>query len=467
MPLYSDPKVLSMYGNRLTSFAFDALLGKNQEFPTTYKSDITSYTWKMKGSFSFPTNILAPYLSSFTISNLEADALFKWEDEGPAYSYVLQQMHLPLLSLNLKGTLLEVSSAKQIPPVSKEAIEDIEKDVLLPDAYQISVTNSRNSSKQSERLVSLSYSLDQKLTHTLEATLGVIDWDAAYLYSLTKGALTLKASPNTNLFTISSQLLPQLTFLEDQSKSIYKSYSYQLFNVNTVTFPAVGLTYTLSQRLYRYQENFVKPLGSTVEIIKQEYAFDEESVTVHQVRYEQNFPLGDGNITPSVTASLYPVKQSLLPSLKYTVGPYVLSSSLLFSEYNSSLRKDTLKSAFSYTTKPFSASLSQTYDFTRTISSWEEALRLDGAFKEQLFSSFLSLSQRFTFSFLSSDGKPNYFDHITYDAAIPHLKVTYVTKGEATDLQGEKNCRLILQGRIYNFGGGENVLPLPWELTLP
>lgn len=107
MPLYSDPKVLSMYGNRLTSFAFDALLGKNQEFPTTYKSDITSYTWKMKGSFSFPTNILAPYLSSFTISNLEADALFKWEDEGPAYSYVLQQMHLPLLSLNLKGPCLK------------------------------------------------------------------------------------------------------------------------------------------------------------------------------------------------------------------------------------------------------------------------------------------------------------------------------------------------------------------------
>ncbi len=438
LPLYSDPKVLSLYGNRLTSFAFDALLGKNQEFPTTYKSDITTYTWKLKSSFSFPTNILSPYLSSFSISNLEADAQFKWQDEGPAYSYLLQQMHLPLLSLNLKGTLLDYFSTKEILPESKEPVEGQETDVLLPDAYHISVTNNDKTSKQSEKLVSLTYSIDQKLTHTFNATLGVIDWDAAYLYSLTKGSLSLKVSPNTNLFTISSELLPQLTFLEDQSKSIYMSRSYQLFNVNTVSIPAVGLTYTLSQRLYRYQENYVKPVGSPVETIEQEYAFNEESVTVHQIRYLQDYPLGEGTITPSVTASLYPVKQSLLPSLKYTIGPLSLSSSLLFNEVDSSLQKNTLKSAFNYSTKPLSASLSQTYDFTRTVSSWKEAMRLDGTFKEELFSSFLTLSQRFTFSFLTSDGKPNYFDHITSDAAIPHLKVTYVSKGEATDLQAEK-----------------------------
>lgn len=438
MPLYSDPKVLSLYANRLTSFAFDALLGKNQEFPTTYRSDITSYTWKLKGSFSFPTSILDPYLSSFTISNVEADALFKWQDAGPAYSYLLQQVHLPLLSLNLKGTLLDYSSKKQKTPQKKEAVAVKEKDVLLPDAYQITITNSGDSSKQRERLVSLTYSLNQKLTHTLDATLGVIDWESAYLYSLTKGTLALKVSPNTNLFTVSSELLPQLTFLEDQSKRIYRSKSYQLFNVNTVTVPAVGLTYTLSQRLYRYQENYVKTVGTTVEKIEQKYAFDKESVTVHQVRYQQNFSLAAGSITPSVTASLYPVRQSLLPSLKYTIGSFSLSSSLLFSEVDSSLRKDTLKSSFGYSTKPLSVSLSQSYDFTRTVASWEEAMRLDGSFKEQFFSSFFSLSQQFTFSFLTSDGQANYFDHITFDAAIPHLKVTYVSKGEATDLQAEK-----------------------------
>lgn len=438
MPLYSDPKVLSLYGNRLTSFSFDALLGKNQEFPRTYTSDITGYTWKMKGSFSLPTSTLSPYISSLTISNLEADALFKWQDDGPAFSYVLQQMHLPLFSLNLQGTLLDYSSTNPKTSESKESVEEKERDILLPEAYKIILDNGGDSSGESEKLISLSYSLDQRLTHTLDATLGVIDWDEAYLYSLTKGTVKLNASPNTKLFTISSELLPQLTFLEDQSKSIYKSYAYQLFNVNTVAVPSIGLTYTLSQRLYRYQENHEKPLGSPGVIIKQKYSFDDESVTVHQVRYQQSFPLGEATITPSITASLYPVRPSLLPSLKYSFGPLTLSSSLLFSEYESSLRKDSLKSSFSYTTRPLSVSLSGSYDFTRTLASWEEAMHLEGTVKEQFFSSFLTLSQRFSFSFLTSEGKPNYFDYFTYDAAIPHLKVTYALKGEASDLQSEK-----------------------------
>ena len=159
---------------------------------------------------------------------------------------------------------------------------------------------------------------------------------------------------------------------------------------------------------------------------------------MHQVRFQQSFPLGEATITPSVTASLYPVKQSLLPSLKYVLGPLSLSSSLLFSEYESSLRKDTLKSSFAYTSKPLSVSLSGSYDFTRTIASWEDAMHLEGTAKEQFFSSFLTMSQRFSFSFLTSDGKHNYFDHITYDTAIPHLKVSYALKGESSALQAEK-----------------------------
>jgi hypothetical protein len=347
-------------------------------------------------------------------------------------------MHLPLFSLNLQGTLLDYSSTNPKTSESKESVEEKERDILLPEAYKIILDNGGDSSGESEKLISLSYSLDQRLTHTLDATLGVIDWDEAYLYSLTKGTVKLNASPNTKLFTISSELLPQLTFLEDQSKSIYKSYAYQLFNVNTVAVPSIGLTYTLSQRLYRYQENHEKPLGSPGEIIKQKYSFDDESVTVHQVRYQQSFPLGEATITPSITASLYPVRPSLLPSLKYSFGPLTLSSSLLFSEYESSLRKDSLKSSFSYTTRPLSVSLSGSYDFTRTLASWEEAMHLEGTVKEQFFSSFLTLSQRFSFSFLTSEGKPNYFDYFTYDAAIPHLKVTYALKGEASDLQSEK-----------------------------
>ncbi|MGH0051958.1 MAG: hypothetical protein ACQ5SW_01025 [Sphaerochaetaceae bacterium] len=440
LPLYSDPKVRNLYGNRLTSFSFDALLGKSQEFPNTYRSDISNFTWKLKSSFTFPTTKTKPYLDSFSISNLEADAAFKWQDEGTSYAYLLQQLHLPLLSLTVRGTLLDYSSVRQEQDSKGEtsAIEENLQDPLLPDAYQLNLPRRAIEMSAGERFISLSYSFDQRLTHTLNATLGVIDWDDAYLYSLSKGSLLLRGSPNAMLFSFSSELLPQFTFLEDQSKSTYRSESWQLFNINTITVPAFGLTYTLSQRIYRYQRNYTKPVGTEPEISTQTYAFDEDSVTMHQLRYQQSFMLGKGSITPSMTASLYPVKQRLLPGLKYEIGPFTFASSLLFQEESSVLRKDTLNTSVGYATKPLTITLSQAYDFTKTVTSWEQAMRLTGSSKEQFFSSFFTLEQRFSFQFYTSDARMHYFDYLAFDAAIPHLKITYALQGEAADLRAER-----------------------------
>ncbi len=454
MPLYSDPKVLRLYGNRLSSFAFDAVLGKNQEFPSTYKSDITSYTWKLKGSFSFPSEHLSPYISSLQLSNIESDALFKWQNDGSEYGYLLQQLHFPLISASMKGTLVDISSqiGKQNSPSSAEKEEDreeteaLEEDLLLPKAYEIKQGTIIKQALDTKRMLSLSYSIDQKITHTLDATLGVIDWNEAYLYSLTKGSLLFKASPNTDMVTISSELLPQYSYLEDPSKTVYRSESWQLFSVNTATIPKVGLTYTLSQRLYRLQEDYSVPSGTPSETTVYKYAFDEDSVTVHQLRYQQSFQAGKGSFTPGVSANLYPLKQRLLGSLKYSLDALSVTSSLLFSEQESTLEKDTFSSAFNYRSEPITISLSQDYDFTRVVSSWEDAMQIKGSFSQKPFSTFLTLSERFSFSFLSEDSLQNYFEHITLDASIPYLAMSYVTKGEARDLQPEK-LQVDVQGK--------------------
>ncbi|MGE4453522.1 MAG: hypothetical protein AB7D92_03220, partial [Sphaerochaeta sp.] len=454
MPLYSDPKVLRLYGNRLTSFAFDAVLGKSQEFPTTYKSDITSYTWKLKGSFSFPSEHLSPYISSLQLSNIESDALFKWQNDGSEYGYLLQQLHFPLISASMKGTLLDLSGqiGEQRPPSSakkeedREETEAIEEDLLLPLSYEIEQKNIIQQSLDGKRMLSLSYTIDQRITHTLDANLGVIEWDDAYLYSLLKGSLQFKASPNTNIVTISSDLLPQYSYLEDPSKTVYRSESWQLFSIHTATIPKIGLTYTLSQRLYRLQRDYTVPIGTPSETTVYKYAFDEDSVTVHQLRYQQSYELGKGSLTPGVSANLYPLKQRLQGSLNYSWASLSLSSSLLFSEQDSTLQRDTLSSKVSYRSDPLSITLSQDYDFTRVVSSWEDAITINGTFTQKPFSTFLTLSERFSFSFLSDSSVRNYYEHITLDAAIPYLKMSYVTKGEASNLQSEK-LQVDVQGK--------------------
>ncbi len=440
LPYYSDPKVLRLYGNRMTTFSFDSLLGMEQDFPTTYQSDITSFTWKLNGSFNFPVTKLNPYLSTLKISSIQADAQFKWQSDGSTYSYLLQTLNLPTLTASMEGTLFEFSStinkATSSDDTDKNTASDT--DLLLPNAYSIKSTSSSSSSSSApKRLLSLSYSVTEKLTHTLDAELGVIQWDEdSYLYSLTKGSLLFKASPNTDLFVLSTELLPQYSYLEDQSKTIFRTSTYQVFNTNTITIPIIGLTYTLSQSLYRYQKNYTNTSGViTMTPTEQTYAFDDDSVTVHKLQLQKAFQAGSATLTPSITASLYPVTQSLLPTFTYAQGPLTVSSSFKFLEDDGSLEKDSFKNTVVLKSPDFNFSVKQAYDFTRSVDNWQQALSMTGSFDENLFSSLISLSQSFSYYVYSEDYIDNYFDYITLEAAIPYAKFKYTVDGGIDSLE--------------------------------
>lgn len=135
MPLYSDPSMQRLYGNRLTAFSIDALFGSSQDFPTDYSSDITSYTWRAGGKLSLPRDIASPYISKLEISKFDAAVTFQWKSVPPQsspqiYSYQISSMTLPDLSASMAGTLFtlkkdietkkEVAQPKALSPLEAE-----------------------------------------------------------------------------------------------------------------------------------------------------------------------------------------------------------------------------------------------------------------------------------------------------------------------------------------------------------
>ena len=440
-PAYSDPKVKRLYANRLTSFSFDSVLGKSQEFPTTYLNDITSYTWKLEGSFSFPVANLSPYLTSARISSVTARSRWDWKEETPGggYAYRLVSVTLPELSASLGGTLFSFSSPiaqnKSGQEGSTASTRTLETDALLPPAYPISQTQQTSGTKKMERSLSLTYSLDQKLNHTLQADGAQVDWEKdAYLYAQTKGSVLLSASPNSSLFTFSEELLPQYTRLDDQSKEAYRTEQFQLFSVTKASIPLLGFSYTLSQRIHRFQKTYTSQIVEQIDT----YSFDADSVTVHQMKVEKTLPLGLGSLKPSLTANLYPIRQSLIPSLTYTQGRFVVGASLSYAETNGILKKERATANFSYTTKLFSFSTQETYDYTKSVQFWFQALSVNQKAQLSLFDSRLVISELLSYQGRSSKGIDHYIDQLNLDFKIPYLSVTYISDGQVGMLQPQR-----------------------------
>ncbi|MGI6432871.1 MAG: hypothetical protein ACOXZ4_03270 [Sphaerochaetaceae bacterium] len=85
LPLYSDPKVMRDYRNRLTYFSLSSL-SRDFSIPIQYANDIVSYQWNLLASATFPTARLKPYITTLSLQklgmNVEWQALKKAEGSG-------------------------------------------------------------------------------------------------------------------------------------------------------------------------------------------------------------------------------------------------------------------------------------------------------------------------------------------------------------------------------------------------
>ncbi|MBO4393634.1 MAG: LPS-assembly protein LptD, partial [Spirochaetales bacterium] len=118
LPMRSDPAVRVDYLNRNTAFALDSLLGVEQFFPATYKSQST-YTWLVDSSYKMSVGNF-----NFSISSLKADVdykldLVKDEDWNYYYKPTVVEASLPYLNFSSDGVFVNLKGQ------SKKTTKDI------------------------------------------------------------------------------------------------------------------------------------------------------------------------------------------------------------------------------------------------------------------------------------------------------------------------------------------------------
>lgn len=473
LPLYSDPSVKSLYANRLTAFTIEGPLGKALEFPTDFKGDITTAVWKLNASFTFPSQYTKPYLSSLTIPTLTAQVTrkYKYDKIEKIYGWEYTEVVLPNLTARAAGTVFSFkkpvakkSAAPNPAPASKASIPS---DPLLVPFYAAEQPKKKSTTSAS-REITLSYTAEQRFNQRLKPESG----EKEYRYSLSKGSLRLFATPHSTWLTVTEELAPQLSIVEDLNKKTFYTKEAQLFLTSRIAVPIVGLEYQLSQRLARSKVTEDTKLGVTV--TEEGALFTKEQVTTHRLLLSKSFALGAGSIKGSVTMVLPPLQQSLVPLLTWQSGPVTLSASAKFLEEDEALTADQVSASFKYSDGLFTASFAPTYRLKEEGLLWSERLSLSQAFSWQSPSKFWNLGQTFDFSGASKTYGAHYVDRLSIKAQIPHLLLSYSVSGPIEHLKPLelKGSIALLEGqwrfykrRIALFWGIESSLSFQFQDT--
>lgn len=460
MPYYSDPAVRRLYGNRLTAFSFDSLFGKRQEFPSDYTGDVRSYTWKANGSFIFPTKIFGKYIQQAKVSTLNASIDWNWgkDTNTSLYSYRVQKLTLPELQATISGQLFswerplgKVPKPKGADTATHAAMEPFSLDATLDKAYVPTLaTKTKVVPTNLKQSITLGYSVDEKLTYSAS---NLEDPNATWetnknIYTSTNPTLSLDVVLHPTYFTFNQKISSPFITSEDRTKATYLTRQFQITSATNAAVPLIGLTYTLEQKLYTFRDS----QGLTYESLETDYAFTKANVTKHQVRLAKSFVVGAGTLSPSVTATLYPLTQSLLPALGYAIGPWDLFSSLKFIDRQGNLIPQLFSSSAKFSIPHVTLSLAGTYDLEVLGSDRWSPLTLSGSGLIQLFEKQLSFKESFNFIASSPLYGPNYFKDVSTTISLPFVTSTLVYSGSYDALKAESlTTQVALKDLSYDW----------------
>ncbi|AEV28211.1 hypothetical protein SpiGrapes_0353 [Sphaerochaeta pleomorpha str. Grapes] len=450
IPFYSDPKAKRIYANRLTSFSVDSLFGANQEFPSDFSSDISSFTWIAKGSFKLPVENLSPYVKSLEITTLNASINYSWQTVDGEYGYFINSVMLPELSAKMTGTLFSFSrqiETKKKKTTEAETVTTYERQlslankrffdseakftfaapVTLEDPYRKVTVASTSETKETDntQYISLGYTIDEKYYYSLEATEGYIsDWESSKeIYNLTKGVLKLDAQAHPDLFSFTQTLTPQVTSKEDRTKTEYLTEGIYVSASTIASIPLLGLTYTLSERLYSYSASYSEGFDAVTKTSS--FDFTKDYVTTHQLKFSKSYAIRSGTFSPSVTATLPPLDSIVLPAFSYKTGNWLFFDSFKFKANTAGILEGNLiTSSATFTSPVFSSSLTGTYQLSEYEDSKWEPFDATGNATLNLFNKKVSLQEKFKFEAVSSSGDANYFSTLSSTLQVPSITTT-------------------------------------------
>ncbi len=437
LPLYSDPSVKSLYANRLTTFTIEGPLGKALEFPTDYKGDITTTVWLLNASLTLPTTRTKPYLSSLTIPTLNAQVKRQYKKDAVTKLYDWQYTSIVVPDVTIKATGTPLSLKRSLPASSSptasaatSSSREVTNDPLLVPFYKTPLAKAKSKTAATQEL-SLSYSIEQRLNRRLDPESG----EQEYFYSFSKANVRLFATPHSKLLTITEELVPQLSLVEDQHKKVFYNQEGQVFLTSRLAIPLIGLEYQLSHRLARTQ---VTEDANGRETIEEGWAFTKEQVTVHRITLAKSFSFLGGTAKPSLTMVLPPLQQSITPLISWGIGSLTLTSSAKFVEKEGVMKSDRVGSSLQYKDRLFTFTIDGTYLLNTEADNWWERLSIKQAFSYQSPSAFWKLGQSVSYEGLSKEGVAHSIEALTLKAEIPHLLLQFTAHGPIDGLRSKE-----------------------------
>ncbi|AEC01694.1 hypothetical protein [Parasphaerochaeta coccoides] len=370
MPLYSDTTVQKDYSSRLTAFSIDKLIGSHVFDRGNIATDSTIY-WNAQGSFSLPKDLQTSFLSRLSISTLTATVRFDWRNgSSDGYSlwggkdtYYIRSFTLPTFNANASGTIFswegkpyvakndkaaENGALTQVDTIPTPAlapedeaselqISDFLASQGLPAVYEaVLPTTPVSASVPTDRAsFGITWSLNERLTHILDAGSSVQDLGPRSVSTTTDGELVIKGSTGRGILSVSQTFSPSYTFTLDEKTNASDSTSVnrtQLRSYSVAQVPLLGLTWRLKTDLHTYQEtrkgssitpNVDRPFSS--------YQFTKDYVSQHEISFSHAISLGQaGTLTPSLTGALYPIDFFLIPALAWSRAGMSLFASWKF-----------------------------------------------------------------------------------------------------------------------------------------
>ncbi len=380
-PFYSDSTVLYHYGNRLTGFSYGPLMGETSTFPQDYSpSGITSFTRSLKLTYSLPSSIKIPFVSSFSVKNLSVEGNYSLTNSPDKDKRtILTSYSQPTLSLSLSGTVLSLDSSslkkkadtkteetketrEETTEKSGETVEkEKEKSILLVEPYVKAAQASTTASSSSSSKFTLSYSITEDLNRAVTNDTSSGEKKSGKNTSTTY----TKVSANGNLgkiITISDTYTNSISYTEnlDYAKETWtKKTTLNPLNAFSVSIPYLGLTYNLSIKPYNYTEETTESTEKTTE--KSTFEFTKDYVKTHSLVFSKTLSTPVGKFSGDITYNLPPIESSITPVLKWSKNSFSSTLSWLFKEDDGTFKKDLLKLILSYSSSYFN--LSSTFNY--------------------------------------------------------------------------------------------------------
>ncbi len=426
LPYYSDPRFMRDYGNRLTSFSLGALWGETS-FPDLYKSDLTTFTWRLDGSANIPVSVLNPYIKSFRIERLSSTVTWRVNPIDLEGGYHIEKLELPNLSASIGGTLFSFKGDKVTPKDKGESITPLDPAIKLRDwgieePYSVAA---RSREVKRSKIESSSISLDYSIKQTYNRALSYKDGEPEEIahYARSTATVTLKGALAPSIGELTQKFDPLITINKTDTK---ESEQISAISTTDVKLLPVGLSYGLTLRLYNR-------LVSDGEEQPWELQWSKDVVSRHQLVWSWPIAIGQSILTPSLKTTLSPLPYSFSPQLTYGIGRFAVSASYLIKEDNEGVfqgEKATLAFEFK---EPKYLEANATFNYATNLieisDQWWHPLELSTSIKGFIFNKYLTLHERSIFSFETLN-----FKEFEVGASIPWASLAFQGSGYNLDL---------------------------------